>query len=231
MHSTRELSPSSFAFAVGGRPASLEDVLPGFHEQDRLGVVVRRPAGGLGASLLILAAVTGFYALQRRRSEDFFVYPDYFVFHAGRRLGDHRRFEIWPAHKEVVVEAAPEAVLRAINDRGVTRLLVEEGEPSEPGLAPETLASARGRIRTALAYAPGGRAASADVEVGGNQVTESYVADTLARSEGAAHARLVAARRRLLRDGRPVETYRAVGLEAALALLAAPPPAAGTSAA
>ncbi len=127
MHSTRELSPASFAIEVAGRPARLEDVLPGFTAADRLGVVVRRPGGAVGASLLILAAVTGFYAIHRRSGEDFFIYPDYFVFHVGGRFGDHRRLEIWPSHKEVVVEGAAEQVLEAVNDRGITRLLVEDG--------------------------------------------------------------------------------------------------------
>ena len=104
MHTSRELSAASFAITVDGRAADLDAVLPGFTERDRVGVVVRRPLGGAGASLLVLAAVTGFYEEQRRRGEPFFIYPDYFVFHAGRPLGDHRKLDIWPSHKEVVVE-------------------------------------------------------------------------------------------------------------------------------
>ena len=37
------------------------------------------------------------------------------------------------------------------------------------------MASARGRIRTCLAYSPAGRVHDADVEIPGNQVTEGYV--------------------------------------------------------
>jgi hypothetical protein len=39
----------------------------------------------------------------------------------------------------------------------------------------EVMASARGRIRTCLAYSPAGRVAEADVEIASNQVTEGYV--------------------------------------------------------
>src|SRR3954452_14637987 len=152
MHSSRELSSSAFDVTVEGAPATLLDVLPGFAAADRLGVVARRPCGVVGASALLLAAGTAVYDTQRALSEDFFVYPDYFVFHVGRRLGSHNRLDIWPPHKEVVVADEPEEVLRAVNDRGITRLLVEDGAPGDrDGFARETLASARSRVRTAIA--------------------------------------------------------------------------------
>ncbi|HWT22309.1 MAG TPA: hypothetical protein VN213_02265, partial [Solirubrobacteraceae bacterium] len=211
MHTTKELSAASFAISVDGRPAALGDLFPGFGERDRVGVVVRRPLGGAGASLLVLAAVTGFYDFQRERGEPFFIYPDYFVFHAGRPFGDHRKLEIWPAHKEVVVEGGAEDLLRALNDRAITRLVVEDGAPGCPELARETLASARRRIATCLAYAAGGRARGAGVEIAGNEVTERYLRAMIGDSDGRAgeapHA-AADARRALVRDGRPVEAYR-----------------------
>jgi hypothetical protein len=217
VHSTRELSSASFAVSLAGRPADLESVLPGFSDRDRLGIVVRRPLGLAGVSLLVLAAVTGFYDVQRSRGEPFFIYPDYFVFHAGRTFGDHRRLEIWPPHKEVVVEPDAESLLEAVNDRGITRLAVEDGgRAGEPELRRETLASARRRIATCLAYAPDGRARDGDVAIAGNEVTERYVGEMLAQSAGA-HA--ADGRRGLVRDGRPVEKYRTVALDEALALL------------
>jgi hypothetical protein len=51
--------------------------------RDRLGIVVHQPGGALGASVLALATITAFYDLQRARGNDFFIYPDYFVFHVG----------------------------------------------------------------------------------------------------------------------------------------------------
>jgi len=226
VHTSEELSAASFAITVDGRAAGLDAVLPRFTERDRVGVVVRRPLGGTGASLLILAAVTGFYDAQRRRGEPFFIYPDYFVFHAGRPLGDHRKLDIWPSHKEVVVEDAPEALLRAINDRAITRLVVEDDgatgdEEAAPELARETRASAQQRIATCLAYAPDGRAPGAGIAIAGNEVTERFVAAMVEQS-GDARAEAPGsgpARRALIRDGRPVETYRSVSLDEALARL------------
>ena len=226
MHTSEELTAASFAITVDGRAADLDAVLPGFTERDRVGVVVRRPLGGAGASLLVLAAVTGFYEEQRRRGEPFFIYPDYFVFHVGRRLGSHNRLDIWPPHKEVVVADEPEEVLRAINDRGVTRLVVEDGAPGEGSFARETIASARARILTAVAYAANGRTRDADVSIASNDVAEAYVGGVIEQSRDIAAAereRVASARRHLVEDGRPVESYRRIGLDEALGLLAPQP--------
>jgi hypothetical protein len=220
MHSTERLTSGSFAFVVGGRPATFDDVLPGWDERDRLGVMARQPCGAVGASLLILAAVTAFYDGWRRRAADFFAYPDFFVFHVGERMGSHGMFDIWPDHKEVVVPRGGEELLRAINDRAVTRLLVADGGPSAPRFERQTLASVK--VRSALAYAASGRVADADVEIGGDLATEDYVAAVLDQSgplDAAALARMRVDRAALFRDGRPVETFRRLTLDAALALL------------
>jgi hypothetical protein len=244
MHSARELSSSSFEIRVAGREARLTALLDGFGEHDRLGVVVGRPGGALGASGLITASITAFYDIQRARGPDFFIYPDYYVFHLGERLGDHSRLDIWPAHKEVVVPADPTEVLRAINDRAITRLAVPEGDPRPAELGPEELASARARIRTCLTYSPSGRVADGDVRVAANAVVAGYVETTLdpegraaeLRARGAharaaeveargdeippeRRARIMADREALLEDGVPVETYGRVELDEALALL------------
>jgi hypothetical protein len=226
VHTSRELASSSFAIAVDDVPATVAEVLPGFTDADRLGVVIRRPCGAVGSSTLLLAAITAFYDIQRDRAKDFFIYPDYFLFHVGRPLGDHRRLDVWPSHKEVVVADDAEELLRAINDRGITRLVVPEGTPGDGGFAPETTASARGRIVTALAYSANGSARDADVAIAGNAVTEAYVHGVLERSAevpGAERDRIAGARRRLIEDGRPVERYRRIGLDEALGLLAPQP--------
>jgi hypothetical protein len=175
MHSSRELRSSSFEVRVGGRPAGIRDLFEGFGEQDRLGVVMSRPCGAVGASALITATITAFYDVHRARREEFFVYPDYYLFHVGRPLGDHARLDVWPRRKEVVVGEEPQEILEAIDDRGITRLVVEDGSPTEARLDDEVVASARGRIRTCLAYSPGGRVSDADVEIASNPVTEGYV--------------------------------------------------------
>ena len=86
----------------------MEELFEDFGEHDRLGLVMRRPCGAVGASALISATVTAFYDLQRGRGPDFFIYPDYYLFHVGRPLGDHARLDVWPRRKEVVVREQPQ---------------------------------------------------------------------------------------------------------------------------
>jgi hypothetical protein len=221
VHTSDELTSDAFEIRIDGQQMALIDVLPGFDVHDRLGIVIRDAGGAVGASALILAAITAFYDEQRRRSRDFFVYPDYFCFHVGARFGDHGMLDIWPGHKEVVVADDAEEILRAVNDRGITRLLVPEGTPGEPELERQTLASAVGRIVTALVYSPSGRVAEGDVTVAGTGVTERYVAAVLEQSAfGPGRlAEIEAGRSGLLDGGRPVETYRRISVEHALGLL------------
>ena len=171
MHSTRELTSASFTVELDGQQVTIPELFLGFDARDRLGIVVHHPGGALGASVLILATITAFYDMQRARGDDFFIYPDYFIFHVGQQHGNHSMLDIWPDHKEVVVANEPEAVLRAINDRAITRLLVPDGRPGNPSFGRATLAS--GWLRSALAYAPNGRAQDADVTAAGNAVTEA----------------------------------------------------------
>jgi hypothetical protein len=235
-----------FEIQLGGRPGRLEELFEGFGEHDRLGLVMRRPCGAVGASALIAATITAFYDLQRSRAEKFFIYPDYYLFHVGAPLGDHARLDIWPRRKEVVVEDDPERILEAIDDRAITRLGVEDGPARELELDAELLASARARIVSAFAYSASGRVEGADVRIASNEVAEGYVEAILEpeermarlRSEGgsgAARADTIAqragevapevrreirlARRQLVEDGVPVETYRRIDLDEALALL------------
>jgi hypothetical protein len=245
MHSSQELRSSLFEIEVEGKSTRLEDLFEGFGEHDRLGVVVRQPCGAVGASALITATVTAFYDIQRARSDDFFVYPSYFLFHVGRPFGDHSMLDVWPARKEVVVPSEPERILEAIVDRGVTRLVVEDGQAAAVAFPPELLAGARMEIISCLAYSPSGRVHASDVRIASNDVTEGYVGAILdpdahvaeLRADEAAsayadtigsradevtreqRAEVAARRAELLEDGRPVETYRRIGVDEALALL------------
>ena len=205
-----------FEIEVAGRRARLEELFEGFGEHDRLGLVMSRPCGAIGASGLITATITAFYDIQRRRGPDFFIYPDYFLFHIGAPLGNHSRLDIWPPRKEVVVGEEPQRILEAIADRGITRLVVEDGDPAEATLEEETLASVRSRIVTCLAYSATGRVAGADVRIAGNPIVEGYVDTVLKRSQAIGERN----RSELLEDGVPVESYRRVELEEAVKLLA-----------
>jgi hypothetical protein len=221
VHSAEDLTKASFSFTVGGEKATFDDVFPGFEKRDRLGVVVRRPCGGVGASALILATITAFYDFQREKSEDFFLYPDYFLFHVGEYMGDHQMLDIFPSHKEVMVEDNAERMLQEINDRGITRLLVEDTRPGDPEFSAETLGSVH--LRTALAYSPTGRVEAADVSVSGNEATESYVSDVFNYSKDLVDPEAIEsirASRRSLFDGRtPVETYHQISVDEALGML------------
>ena len=185
---------------------------------------MRRPCGALGASALLSAAITAFYDVQRSRSEDFFIYPDYFLFHVGRPLGEHGRLDVWPRRKEVVVEDDPERVLEAIDDRGVTRLLVEDGAARRRGAA-RRAGGERARPDPDLPrLLAAGRVDGADVRIASNPVTEGYVETASARAglqdiEPEVRRAIGLARRELVEDGVPVESYRRIDLDEALGLL------------
>jgi len=211
-----------FEIEVAGRAARIQNLFPGFSEHDRIGLVMRRPCGALGASALLTAAITAFYDIQRARAQRFFIYPDYFLFHVGGPLGEHGRLDIWPRREEVVVEDDPERILEAVSDRAITRLLVEDGPRGDVTLPDEPVASARARIRSCLAYSASGRVDGSDVRIAGNPVAEGYVETVLERSEEidpAVRRAIRLGRRALVEGGVPVESYRRIDLDEALALL------------
>lgn len=164
MHTGRQLDEAQFRVRIGGAPSSRAELLPGWHEHDRLGVVVHETLGTVGASLLLQLAITAYYDARRSRRQGR-LYPEMYLFHVGERHGDHGLYDVFPPRKEVLVPDDPAVILEAINDRAITRLAVVDGpvEPvrhhaKEPDAALE-------RIVSAFAYAPGGRATAADVEI------------------------------------------------------------------
>lgn len=246
MHSSTALRSEDFEVIIDGRRAEIGELLPGFEEASRLGVVVREDFGAVGASSLVLAAVTAFYDIQRdRHPEGFFRYADFFIFHVGRLRGNHHMLDVSPDHKEVVVEDDPEAILQAVNDRAVSHLVVPDGVAAAADFQAQTENGARARIEGALVYSPGGRVHDADVEIKGNECVDEYVAATLegerwadeAEAEEAdpkmvawARSRLgevppevadaiLAERRALQVEGRTIESYRRASLDQALGLL------------
>jgi hypothetical protein len=207
MHTSRALSSDDFEIRADGARATVNDVLPGFDEHTRLGIVITQAGGGAGASTLILAAVTAFYDRLRATEADFFAYADFFAFHVGQPRGSLRKLDVFPEHKEPVVEDDAEAILRAINDRGVTHVLVPEGATSGT-LGRDTRHSAQRRIRTAIAYSPDGRVESPDIEITAAAPAEQFVTAMLGHPRSLAGV-----------DGRPRETFRRVPLDDALQML------------
>ena len=207
MHTSRALTSGDFEIRADGARATLDDILPGLDEHTRLGIVITQPGGAAGASTLILAAVTAFYDRLRARGGDFFAYADFFAFHVGQPRGSLRKLDVFPEHKEPVVQDEAEAILRTINDRGITHLLVPEAATSGT-LGRDTCHSAHRRIRTAIAYSPGGCAESPDIEITAAAQAEEFVTAMLGHPRDIAGA-----------DGRARETFRRLPLDDALAML------------
>ena len=237
MHTSDELRLAEFDIRIGDQQATFAELFPNFTEHDRLGVVVTSPFGATGASTLILATITAFYDLQRAKQVDYFLYPDYFLFHVGADHGDHNMLDIYPGHKEIVVADEAEQLLQAINDRAITRLLVPDEIPANPNFQAETIGGAKRRLVSALVYSPTGRVTHPDVTIAGSAITEGYVSEVLwpERTESLdpgteplmralpaveISKALLQTRTTLLSNARPLESFRRVRIEEALQTLA-----------
>ena len=164
MHTSYQLKESNFAISLCGVGSTRDDVFPDWTSHDRVGIVVDKPFGGVGASLLLQVSITLFYDVcQKRKTEPF--YPEVYLFHVGGRYGDHSSYDIYPPRKEVFVDDDPVAILEAINDRAITRLIVVDGEQGNPKHHFKEPASAKERLVSAFAYSPTGRVNSPDIEI------------------------------------------------------------------
>ncbi|EIJ82034.1 hypothetical protein PB1_03815 [Bacillus methanolicus PB1] len=226
MHTTKVMSTNDFDFMINGDKGSLEDLFPGFNVQDRLGIVVRQPGGSAGASALLMAAVTRFYDFYRPWLADepdkLRIYPEFFIFHVGKKHMDHYWMDVWTPNKEVIVEDDPEQILEAINDRGITRLLVEDITPSPATFLHETISSAEHRIVSALAYSPTGRVHHGDVSITSCSAAERFVFASFKRSRKLlkkTYEELQREREALIVNGRVIETYRRIEIANAIQML------------
>jgi hypothetical protein len=156
-----------FAIEIDGEPAGRDEVFPGWDANDRLGVIVGEPLGALGASLVIQLSIIAFYDFRPERRGQSIQYPEIYLFHLGASHGDHSYFDFWPERKEVTVENDARAVLTAVNDRAITRLVVVDGDPIPVHHRFAEVAPARDRIRTAFAYNPSGRVTDGDLVISG----------------------------------------------------------------
>ncbi|MEW8985911.1 MAG: hypothetical protein AB2401_02695 [Bacillus sp. (in: firmicutes)] len=225
MHTTNSLNLSQFTFSVNNHEASFEDIFPDFNETDRIGIVLRSPGGSAGASSLLMAAITKFYDFHRpllgAEKDKLWIYPDYFVFHINHWHMDHYWLDVWPPHKEVIVENDPEQILEAINDRGITRLIVEDMSPNQATFLRETVTNAKLRIKSALAYAANGRVEN-DVRIRNRSQAETYVRDSLKRTKGISsefYQEICNARDGLVVDDWVEETFRRIKVDDALNML------------
>lgn len=133
LHTAKLMKTGEFVFMRGGTSVVLSDIFPNFTTQDRVGIVAIEPGDSLKAAPLLLASIGAFYEELYSTEKDFYLYPDYFVFHIGEMKGRHSTLDVWPQSKEVVVPADLQALLAAINDRGITRLILPVG-PGASGI-------------------------------------------------------------------------------------------------
>jgi hypothetical protein len=178
MHTAKLNMPADFEIEVGGRSTDLHGLFPDLTPTDRFGIVVDDLLGGLGAALLIDAAVVGFFEADPRRREESPVYPEIYLFHVGGPQGDFGAFDFWPPRKEVIVAADdPVALLAEINGRAVTRLALPEAEPGDAERLTTGLstwaeqAAARERLRSCFVYSPSGLLADADVRIASGEAS------------------------------------------------------------
>ncbi|QTO23367.1 hypothetical protein [Burkholderia seminalis] len=167
MHTITQLRAEMFSVRVRDDAATIDDVFPDWGVLDRLGIVIDEPLGGLGASHLIQIAISRFYDASPRRRAELSVYPDIYAFHVGRGWGSHAAFDFWPARREVILTDDPCDLLDAINDRGITRLVVPDRQEAPFNYRPKEVDTALDRICTAFAYHPSGRTTASDVSISG----------------------------------------------------------------
>ncbi|MSS73286.1 MAG: hypothetical protein EXS64_17620 [Candidatus Latescibacteria bacterium] len=223
MHTTKLFKPDDFAFIRDGLPVGMPEVIPDFTVLDRLGIVMRGPADGVGASGFILACVTAFYDLYLATGEPFFTYPDYFTLQATEHPAYYSSLDIWPNHKSIQVQPDPEQILQTLNDRGVNLLLVPEGPVREHTFDRVALSSARRRIRACYVYGCGGKVSAPDFcirrQAGPLEPYIRKVFDSI-QDEGL-RGELLSGWEKVGGDAEEIEeSYRSVGLDEALALLA-----------
>lgn len=155
MHTSRSMRTGEFEVTVAGASGTLDDILPGLTTADRIAIVTHTPGGSLAAAPLLLAAVGRYYEILRAEREEFYRYPGYFVVHAGELRAYHGWLDVWPEHKEVVVAAHAEAVLEALHDRDVTRVLLEAAPAGTGYLMRETANWFLEDVRDIFSFTPG----------------------------------------------------------------------------
>lgn len=172
MHSAK-IPPNLFDVQIAGKQGSISELFPGWDAHDRFGIVINEAFGGIGASLLIQAAITSFYAAEPTRAGKLAQYPQIYAFHVAERHGDMSTFDFWPPRHEVFITSDAYELLGAINDRAITRLAIPDVtsasddyvEAAPSGWTDRWCATER--IRSVFAYSPNGDVGQPDVVIEG----------------------------------------------------------------
>ena len=162
MHTAFSLKGSMFEIEMNGQVVNREALLD-WQPNDRLGIVLNSPLGALGASMLMQLVTTAYYDVRpsRRQAPH---YAEIYLFHLGGRYGDFSSFDVLP-RREVFLPADPEALLEAINDRGITHLAVPDGTVQHLNFLWNEPEAARDRIRRCFAYTSHGCTSDADIVI------------------------------------------------------------------
>ena len=164
-------------------------------------------------------SVTAFYDIHRQSSDDYFIYPDYFIFGINCDPGDYGMLDIWPEHKCVRVGVTAEECVRAINDRGVTILVLPDTSPRAAELERQTRSSFLQRLKFGLIYRPGAVIAGSDIQVTCPPALEPYLGTILQNTPALSASDrevLRSARQTATASGAPVEYYRRIAPATAL---------------
>lgn len=153
MHTSEELVASDFDYRSEGQSVSRSGVMPPITPTDRVGVVMGAPSEGLDAGNFVLSCVTAFYDRLREAHDDFFEYPGYYTFQTTTDPADYRMLDIYPDHKNVVVEPETETLVQSITDRAIDILLVPNSNTEGSELADITYRSAERQIDYCYQYA------------------------------------------------------------------------------
>ena len=218
MHTSEELAAPDFEYRSDGKPVPRGEVMPTITPEDRVGIVMGTGAEGIGAGNFVLSCVTVFYDRLRARKGDFFEYPNYYTFQATSNPADYRMLDIYPDHKNVAIEPDAERLVRALNDRAISILLVPGNTARSTDIEDITRRSAERRIDHCFEYAIGGQSGEREFSIGlPRQPAEDWytaTVDSLEDSSTTNRQPVVESS-----DGRITQRFRCVGLGTALSRL------------
>lgn len=157
MHTLHDLSAADFRYRTNGRSVNRDELMPAIGVNDRVGLVMGTGEEGLGGANFLLSCVVDFYETLGEHKDEFFEYPDFYTIQATADPADYRMFDVYPDHKNVEVVADPEAILRAVNDRGISILMVPDRSQHSPELEDITRRSAERTNEHAFLYSPSGQ--------------------------------------------------------------------------
>jgi hypothetical protein len=194
MHTAKQLRRDLYRYMLNGVPAQREDVIEDFGPSARFAIVIDRPYGDVGASLLVQSFITCAYDARPQRRDADPQYPEVYVFHYGGRFGNHSAFDFYPPRKEVFIEADAPALLETLDNYAITHLALPEKEAAEK-VTPRFWAdeqSYRERTRWTALYSHAGRVRHPSIAITGTDL----VVETNTRNALSQHTRLASLKQR-----------------------------------